>query len=233
MQVMLLAAGRGTRLGELGLETPKVLVEIGGKPLLQHQLEYLAREGAELVVINAHHLSEQIVEFVESREWPMQAEVVVEPELYGTAGGLRNALQHFERHMPIAVLNGDTLIDAPLYRIVDEHIQSGLAGTICATWLSDTTGKGLITVDFAGNVTGFEEKPPVPRPGLASAGLYVLDRELAALIPPGVFCDLAHDLFPLALDLELGLRVEQLVGSFSDIGTPESLEAARAEAAAS
>jgi NDP-sugar pyrophosphorylase family protein len=231
MQVMLLAAGRGTRLGELGLQTPKVMVEIGGKPLLQHQLEYLAREGAELVVINAHHLSEQIVEFVESREWPCRVELVVEPELLGTAGGLRGALSHFERHMPIAVLNGDTLIDAPLYRIMDEHIQSGLAGTICATWLSDTTGKGIITVDFAGNVTGFEEKPPVPRPGLASAGLYVLDRELAALIPPGVFCDLAHDLFPLALDLELGLRVEQLVGSFSDIGTPESLEAARAEAA--
>jgi NDP-sugar pyrophosphorylase family protein len=230
MQVMLLAAGRGTRLGELGLQTPKVMVEIGGKPLLQHQLEYLAREGAELVVINAHHLSEQIVEFVESREWPCRVELVVEPELLGTAGGLRGALSHFERHMPIAVLNGDTLIDAPLYRIMDEHIQSGLAGTICATWLSDTTGKGIITVDFAGNVTGFEEKPPVPRPGLASAGLYVLDRELAALIPPGVFCDLAHDLFPLALDLELGLRVEQLVGSFSDIGTPESLEAARAEA---
>jgi NDP-sugar pyrophosphorylase family protein len=231
MQVMLLAAGRGTRLGELGRQTPKVLVEIGGKPLLAHQIEYLAREGAELVVINAHHLSEQIIEFVESREWDCQVELAVEPELLGTAGGLRAALPYFERHMPIAVLNGDTLIDAPLHRIVDEHIQSGLAGTICATWLSDTTGKGLITVDFAGNVTGFEEKPPVPRPGLASAGLYVLDRELAALIPPGVFCDLAHDLFPLALDLELGLRVEQLVGSFSDIGTPESLEAARAEAA--
>jgi NDP-sugar pyrophosphorylase family protein len=231
MQVMLLAAGRGTRLGELGQQTPKVMVEIGGKPLLQHQLEYLAREGAELVVINAHHLSEQIVEFVEGREWPCRVEVVVEPELLGTAGGLRGALPHFERHMPIAVLNGDTLIDAPLYRIMDEHIQSGLACTICATWLSDTTGKGIITVDFSGNVTGFEEKPPVPRPGLASAGLYVLDRELAALIPPGVFCDLAHDLFPLALDLELGLRIEQLVGSFSDIGTPESLEAARAEAA--
>jgi NDP-sugar pyrophosphorylase family protein len=231
MQVMLLAAGRGTRLGELGQQMPKVLVEIGGKPLLQHQLEYLGREGAEVVVINAHHLSEQIVQFVDSREWPCRVEVVVEPELLGTAGGLRAALAHFERHMPIAVLNGDTLIDAPLYRIMDEHIQSGLGGTICATWLSDTTGKGVITVDFAGNVTGFEEKPPVPRPGLASAGLYVLDRELAALIPPGVFCDLAHDLFPLALDLELGLRVEQLVGSFSDIGTPESLEAARAEAA--
>jgi mannose-1-phosphate guanylyltransferase len=230
MQVMLLAAGRGTRLGDLGLQTPKVLVEIGGKPLLAHQIDYLAREGAELVVVNAHHLSKQIVEFVEGRQNPCQVEVVVERELYGTAGGLRHALSHFERHMPIAVLNGDTLIDAPLHRIVDEHIQSGAAGTICATWLSDTTGKGVITVDFAGNVTGFEEKPPLPRPGLASAGLYVLDRELAALIPPGVFCDLAHDLFPLALDLELGLRVEQLVGSFSDIGTPESLEAARAEA---
>ena len=231
MQVMLLAAGKGTRLGELGRQTPKVLVEIGGRPLLARQLDYLAREGAGRVVINAHWLADQIVDFVDKRELPCKVEVVVEPELLGTAGGLRNALPHFECHEPIVVLNGDTLIDAPLERIVGEHIESAAEATICASWLDDCTGKGVITVDPEGCVTAFEEKPALPRPGLASAGLYVIERELAALIPHGVFADLAMDLFPLALDLDLHLRVEPLEGSFADIGTPEALDEARSEIA--
>jgi NDP-sugar pyrophosphorylase family protein len=231
VQVMLLAAGRGTRLGELGRQTPKVLVEIGGQPLLGRQIDYLAREGAELVVVNAHHLSEQIVEFVEGRDHPCRVEVIVEPDLLGTAGGIRNALDHFERHLPIVVLNGDTLLDAPLERIVNAHLESGAAGTICASWLEDTTGKGVLEVDPRGDVIGFEEKPASSRPGLASAGLYVLDRELVAIVPPDEFFDLAEDLFPLAHKLELTLRAEPLEGAFADIGTPESLADARGEAA--
>jgi NDP-sugar pyrophosphorylase family protein len=89
----------------------------------------------------------------------------------------------------------------------------------------------VIEVGERGEVIGFQEKPELPRPGLANAGLYVLERELAAVIPHGVFSDLAHDLFPLALDLDAALRVEPLEGSFSDIGTPETLAAAREEAA--
>ena len=58
---MILAAGRGTRLGALGRTTPKVLVEIGGQPLLARQLSYLAEAGVERVVVNAHHLAEQII----------------------------------------------------------------------------------------------------------------------------------------------------------------------------
>jgi NDP-sugar pyrophosphorylase family protein len=210
MQVMLLAAGRGTSLDELG-----------------RQIETLAREGAELVVLNAHNPSEQIVEFVEGREHPCRVEVVVEPELLGNAGGLRGALSHFERHMPVAVLDSDTLVDVPLHRIVDEHIQSGDAGTICATWQQDTAGKAVLMVDMAGNVLGIDHKPS----GLVSAGVYVLDRELAALIPPGVFFDLERDLFPMVQDLELGLRVEQLVGSMA-APAPHWLYAAPRDAAA-
>jgi NDP-sugar pyrophosphorylase family protein len=231
MQVMLLAAGRGTRLGELGRQMPKVLVEIGGRPLLSHQLDYLESEGADLVVINAHHLADQVLDFVSGERRPFEIQVVVERELMGTAGGVRNALQCFRRGEEIAVLNGDTLIDAPLRKIVRDHRRSGAAATLCATLLADTTGKGVIEVDSEARVTGFEEKPVVPRPGLASAGLYVLERELAGLIPHGVFYDFAGDLFPLALEIDLELRVHELSGSFADVGTPESLAAARIEAA--
>ncbi|HET8672619.1 MAG TPA: nucleotidyltransferase family protein [Thermoleophilaceae bacterium] len=231
MQVMLLAAGRGTRLGELGRQTPKVLVEIGGKPLLARQFEYLARQGADRVVVNAHHLAEQILDFVGNTPAPFPVDVVVERELLGTAGGLRNALPYFRPDEPVIVLNGDTLLDAPLCRLLKAHLRTGASATIGATRLEDTTGKGVIEVDGAMRVTGFEEKPVQPRPGLANAGLYAIERELATLIPRDVFFDFAHDLFPLALDIEADLRVHELGGEFADIGTPESLAAVQAAVA--
>lgn len=225
---MLLAAGRGTRLGELGRRTPKVLVEIAGRPLLAHQFDYLARQGAERVVVNAHHLAEQVLDFVGNARVPFPVDVVVERELLGTAGGLRNALPHFQPGRPIIVMNGDTLLSASLCGLLKSHLRTGAAATICAARLEDTTGKGVIELDERMRVTGFEEKPAQPRAGLASAGLYAIERDLAALIPRDVFFDFANDLFPMALDLEADLRVHELSGDFADVGTPESLAAARA-----
>jgi NDP-sugar pyrophosphorylase family protein len=231
MQVMLLAAGRGTRLGDLGKQMPKALVEIGGKPLLARQLDFLARQGVDRVVVNAHHLAEQILDFVGNTPAPFPVDVVVERELLGTAGGLRNALPYFRPEQPIIVMNGDTLLNTSLCGLLKAHLRTGAAATIGATWLEDTTGKGVIEVDGEKRVTGFEEKPSQPRPGLASAGLYAIDRELATLIPRDVFFDFAHDLFPLALQVEAELRVHELGGEFADIGTPESLAAAQAAVA--
>lgn len=228
MQVMLLAAGRGTRLGELGRQKPKVLVEIGGKPLLARQFEYLARQGVDRVVVNAHHLAEQILDFVGNTPAPFPVDVVVERELLGTAGGLRNALPYFQPEQPIIVMNGDTLQTASLCRLLKTQLRTGAAATIGATWLEDTSGKGVIEVDDQMRVRRFEEKPADPRPGLANAGLYAIDRDLATLIPRDVFFDFAHDLFPLALHIEADLRVHELGGEFADIGTPESLAAAQA-----
>jgi NDP-sugar pyrophosphorylase family protein len=229
MQVMLLAAGRGTRLGALGRQTPKVLVEIGGRPLLAHQFDYLARQGANLVVINAHHLADQVVDFVATARPPFVVEVVVEQELLGTAGGLRNALPHLRPAEPIVVMNGDTLLDAELGPVLKTHVRTRAAATICAQRIKDTTGKGVIEAGADGCITGFEEKLAVSRPGLANAGLYVVDRELATVIPRDVFFDFALDLFPLALDLEAHLQVHELEGRFADIGTPTALRAAREE----
>src|SRR5919198_1359825 len=112
MNVMLLAAGHGTRLGALGERTAKILVDVGGEPLLARQLRYLAREGAERVVVNAHHRAEQIQAFVAAHEGSLDLVCVYEERLLGTAGGVRNALSLLGPE-PFVVLSGDVLIDEP------------------------------------------------------------------------------------------------------------------------
>src|SRR2546421_11150208 len=105
MNAMVLAAGRGTRLGTLGRRIAQVLVDVGGEPLLARQLRYLAREDATRVVVNAHHLAEQIQAFVAAYEGSLELVYVYEQRLLGTAGGVRNALSLLGTE-PFVVLYG-------------------------------------------------------------------------------------------------------------------------------
>jgi MurNAc alpha-1-phosphate uridylyltransferase len=86
MNVMILAAGRGTRLRQLGLSRPKIVLEIGNEPLLMRQFRYLERERVARVVINAHHRANDIKHFVDAYDGELELVVVEEPELLGTAG---------------------------------------------------------------------------------------------------------------------------------------------------
>ncbi len=126
---MILAAGRGTRLGSMGLTMPKVLVEVGGQPLLQSQIDYLAREGIERVVVNAHHRAEEIERFVDRYEGSLKLILIKEEKLLGTAGGVRNALDALG---PAAffVLYGDVVIDEPLAPIAAAHRRRAAAATV-------------------------------------------------------------------------------------------------------
>ncbi len=230
MQAMMLAAGRGTRLGELGTRLPKALVEIDGRPLLARQLDYLASEGVEHVVVNAHHLAQQIVAFVAGRDGRPYVEVALEPELLGTAGGTRAALSRFDPGAPIIVVYADTILDAPIRQIVAAHLKAGAEATICANWLEDTHGKGVLDVDADDRIVGFVEKPADARPGLSNAGVYVLEPSFVELAPEGAFCDFGHDVFPRALAAGRHLQVHRLDALAHDIGTPDAL--ARAQRAA-
>jgi mannose-1-phosphate guanylyltransferase len=228
VQAMILAAGRGTRLGELGLRIPKVLVEIGGQPLLARQVTYLADAGVERIVINAHHLADQIGDFVARRSHPAPVDVSFEPELLGTAGGVRAALDRFDDASPIIVIYGDTILDVPLRSLVAGHVDAIADATIAVNWLEDTQGKGLVEVDEEGWIVSFTEKPAQPHPGLANAGVYVLEPELLELAPEGQFCDFALDLFPHALGLGRRLRAQVIDVRADDIGTLDALARARA-----
>ena len=84
MRAMMLAAGRGTRLGELGRSMPKILVDVGGEALLDRQLRYLARQGVDHVVINLHHLADQVLDHLRSHRPPPEVIPIFEEELLGT-----------------------------------------------------------------------------------------------------------------------------------------------------
>jgi NDP-sugar pyrophosphorylase family protein len=223
VNAMILAAGRGTRLGALGRRIPKVLVPIRGRPLLERHLDYLERERFSRVVINAHHLASQITSFAAGYRGPPELSCVVEETLLGTAGGVRNALPWLEPG-PFLVLYGDVVVDVPLAPLFDFHRRQRALATLVVHKTESNEGKGVVRVGAGGRVTRFEEKKRRKLgPALVNSGVYVIERELVASLPLSAAADFGDDVFPSALEQGLPIFSYRIAGSVIDIGTPDGL----------
>jgi NDP-sugar pyrophosphorylase family protein len=225
---MILAAGLGTRLGALGRAVPKILLEIGGQPLLARHLRYLERQGVSRVVINTHHHAACVESFARSYDGPLEIVCIREPSLLGTAGGVRNALGQLEPG-PFLVLYGDVLIDEPLDPVLRCHRTTGARATLAVHEADSGEGKGVVEVDRAGRVVGFVEKgAQVAGRVLINSGVYVLESDTVSPLAPGVPSDFGTDVFPSAVERGLPLFAARLSSPVIDIGTPEGLSLARA-----
>jgi NDP-sugar pyrophosphorylase family protein len=228
---MILAAGRGTRLGALGLRTPKILVEIDGEPLLERQIRYLKTGGVKRIVLNAHHLGEQIERFVSDHPQSSDIEVVREAELLGTAGGVLNALPHLGEE-PFVVLYGDVIVDEPIGALEITHRQSGAPATVALYRSDEVEGKGIVHVSPSGLVRAFQEKTVTRVSGGAyvNAGLYMIAPRFLDGLPAGVSLDFGQDVFPQALGRGEVIAAHVLRAPVLDIGTPSALHLARKQA---
>jgi N-acetyl-alpha-D-muramate 1-phosphate uridylyltransferase len=129
MDAMIFAAGLGTRLLPLTEHTPKPLLEVAGVAILEHVARRLVAAGADRLIINAHHLGEQIEAFVNERGgFGVDTRVSVEHgQPRETGGALRFAADHFRRTEPFFLHNADVLSDAPLQAIYAYHGDADLA----------------------------------------------------------------------------------------------------------
>jgi N-acetyl-alpha-D-muramate 1-phosphate uridylyltransferase len=132
MKAMILAAGRGERLRPLTDRMPKPLVPVAGRPLLTHQLEWLAAAGIREVVINLHHLAEQIADAVgDGGAFGVRVTYSREPQLLETGGGIVNALPLLG-DAPFLILNGDIYTDLPLSAL-PRTLPDGMLGHLAVT----------------------------------------------------------------------------------------------------
>lgn len=230
MNAMILAAGRGTRLGEVGRAMPKVLVEIDGEPLLNRQIRYLKDGGVERIVINAHHLADQIESFVAAHPMSADIDVVVEPELLGTAGGVCNVLPQLGEES-FVVLYGDVIVDEPLSAVSETHRRAAASATLTLYETEQVEGKGTVQVSSGGVVEAFREKSTGSVEGQAyvNAGLYIVNPNLLGGLPANVPLDFGHDVFPDALLHGKTVVAHFLAKPVIDIGTPSALQFARGE----
>jgi mannose-1-phosphate guanylyltransferase len=181
MKAMILAAGLGTRLRPLTLKKPKALVPVGNKPVINRVIQYLQGYGVNEIVVNAHHHPRQIVYHLdEGRPFNTVIHVLVEPEILGTGGGIKNAADFFE-NSPFIVVNSDILTNINLYRAYDAHRQSRRLATLI---LHDRDPFNQVQVDGSFNILDIGKENSPGR--LAFTGIHVIEPELLSAIPEGV-----------------------------------------------
>lgn len=228
---LLLAAGLGTRLRPLTDATPKCLVPIGGRPLLDHWIERLGDAGVTEAVINTHSLAGKVRDHVAeiNRAGRLRLVDAFEPELLGSAGTVSAHASLVDDADEIFIIYADNFGDVDLRRMLEFHRGHDDPLTMLLFRTPNPRACGIAELDEACRVVGFVEKPAEPRSDLANAGLYIVDadayREIAAM---GAF-DLGFEVLPRFVGRMRGWAWD---GYHLDIGSFEQLERARRDAPA-
>jgi mannose-1-phosphate guanylyltransferase len=225
MKAVLLAAGLGTRMGEITRKTPKCLLPVAGRPLLGRWFEQLARAGVAEVLVNTHHLPSQVRDYLAAERPPLPVHLVHEPALLGSAGTLAENRAWLAGEPCFLVVYADNASTVALRELVGEHRANAVA-TLGLFRVPDPERRGVVEVDAAGTVTGFVEKPAHPRSNLAWAGLLVGTPGLLDAVPPQRPCDLGHHVLPRLLGRMRGVAIR---GYHADVGTPEAWRATCAD----
>ena len=228
-QCAILAGGLGTRLGGLTRDTPKPLLDVGGRPFLAWLMREALRWGIEEFVLLTGHLGDRVRGAIDllSEGLPRAVAVRVsnEPAPAGTGGALRAALGSLDERF--LLLNGDSLLLADLGPALAAFARDA-ADVACRMVLRAVPDAGRYGVaELEGDRVGaFRERPDMPGPGLINSGVYLMHRRTAERA--GSPCSLERDLLP-ALVAEGAVRGTVAEGWFIDIGVPADLARARAE----
>ncbi len=229
MRALLLAAGMGTRLRPLTDTTPKCLVPIHGRPLLDYWLDLVFEGGIERALVNTHWLSEQVEAHVAASPWSSRIDLVHEHELRGTGGTVLANRAWFEDG-PFMVAHADNLTDFDVPGLIEAHRTrpAGHVMTMLGFRTDDPSSCGILQLDRRNTVMAFHEKVANPPGNLANGAVYIFEPEVIADIAKlgKSVVDLSTEVIPNYLGRILCMETQ---GYHRDIGNPASLLRAHIE----
>ena len=186
--VVIMAGGRGTRLLPLTEKTPKPLLRIGDRPLLDVLIEQLASYGFVNISLAVHYRSEEIQEYIgDGSRLGVNVDYIKESRALGTAGALR--LLELKNKEPIIVLYGDLLTKAHFGALLEYHTKGGYMMTLSVRRYSLQVPFGVIELD-GHRIAEIEEKPS--KNFLVNAGIYALHPEALTRIPRDTVSDMTE-----------------------------------------
>ena len=204
MKAMVLAAGYGTRLGDLTRRTPKPLLPLGDRPLLEHTIVHLARHGFDEIAVNLHFMPEQVRNALgDGGRWNVHIEYSEERELLGTAGGLKK-MEHYLRESDAFLVHyGDILTDQDLSAMLTFHRDQRALATLLVHQREHSNS--IVALDCDHRITGFWERPDDEtresiRSSWVNSAICICNPVVLDMIPAGIPCDLPRDIFPKLLD---------------------------------
>jgi len=228
LRALVLAAGLGTRLRPITINTPKCLVKICGQVLLERWLKQLENIGCKDILINTHYLSDQVKSF--TKTWTSEHSKVVtcyEKKLLGTAGTLIRNQSFFYGYTGL-LLHGDNVTSSDLKELIKAHINrpSYCLLTMLTFKTSNPSACGIVETDINGIVKSFHEKIPNPPSDIANGAIYVFDEDFLEWINEleSNVTDFSKHVLP---NLIGRIQTWHTSEPFMDIGTPDTLKEAQ------
>lgn len=227
MRALLLAAGRGTRLGRITEHTPKCLVKIGDVPLLDVWVFRLARAGFTEVLLNTHHLAPIVESHVENAKYPIRVTTSFERDLLGTAGTIEAHRSWLEADDAlVAHADNFTMFDIPDFVTAHQNRPPQTIMTMLAFRTDTPATCGILDVDPDGVLRNMWEKSSEDHGNLANAAVYMFSPSIVREVR-GAF-DFSLDVIPKYFGKIQVVATEKV---HIDIGNPEALSRAQRHAA--
>jgi NDP-sugar pyrophosphorylase family protein len=215
--VVLMAGGRGSRLMPLTQDTPKPLLKVGSKPLIERQIEQLVGQGFRRFFISLNYLGHMIEDyFGDGSRFSVRIDYLREDKPLGTAGSL-SLLQKIDE--PLIVMNGDIITKANFVAMLAHFHDEGVAATMGVREYLYTVPYGCVRINGAA-IAELEEKPTFRH--LINAGIYVLSPDSLSLLQRNAYCDMPQ-LFNAVIDSGRKANTFHITEEWIDVGQKEDL----------
>ena len=218
-KAVIMAGGFGTRLRPLTMSIPKPMVPVANRPMMDHIVSLLKRNGINDVVSLLYFQPEHITEhFGDGADHGIRMQYMLAEADFGTAGSVKNAQPMLDERF--IIISGDVLTDIDISAAVAFHEQQKAKATIVLTRVAEPLAYGIVMTDGDGKITRFLEKPSWGEvfSDTINTGIYILEPEVLDLIPAKEEFDFSKDLFPLMLQRGMPLFGYIADGYWKDIG---------------
>jgi dTDP-glucose pyrophosphorylase len=218
--VVIMAGGLGTRLGKLTRDTPKPMLNVGGKPMLQHIIELFISQGFTKFMLSVNYKAEIIKEFfTDGKELGVEIKYLEETKRLGTGGAL--SLINVDLNEPFFVTNGDVITSIDYDEMLNYHKVSNSKATMGVRKSTYKVPYGVVETDAQNNIIELQEKPEYSH--FINTGAYILEPEVLPFIPKDEFYDLPN-LFESLSKIGNVTKSYEISNYWIDMGHPEDYE---------
>ena len=230
MKAVILAAGEGKRLGAITQTTPKPMIKVDGKPILEHNILMCRNNGIKEILINVHHLSGVIENyFGNGKKLGVKINYSHESKLLGTSGTIRSLCSQLKED-PFFVIYGDNYFDFDFdfNNLVEFHKKNLSDFTIALCQKQDASLSGVAELNKNGKINEFKEKPSGneilgTQKNWINSGLYFMESKLVKKIVEG-YSDFGNDFIPFLIENNYHVYGYKMSNKVKAIDTPELLK---------
>jgi len=223
MKAVILAGGKGTRLAKLTKNTPKPLIKVGGKPVIEHQVLLLREYGIKEIWILSGFLGDKIKEYFQNgKKLDVNIHYCKEKKLLGTAGALLQLENEIKEDF--LVFSGDVMLNFDLKRFIKYHHQKNGIASIIVHPNDHPIDSDLVEVDKEGQIISLLKRPHASGltfRNLSIASVYIFSPKIFKYIPIKIKSDIEKDILPLILKSKAKIYAYNSPEYFKDIGTPK------------